>query len=97
MPPSKAAGQNDYYQFLGKRNTGRRWLAALIEFLWNTAWDLWEHRNGHQARRAAAQEQAALRHSIQEEYDRGTLGLPRPVQDLFQRPLEFRLQDAPGR
>jgi hypothetical protein len=26
--------------------TGRRWATAVIEKLWNIAWDIWEHRNG---------------------------------------------------
>ena len=32
-----ASVQDDYYRFLGKRNTGRRWQMALIVFLCNTA------------------------------------------------------------
>ena len=91
-----ASVQDQYYRYIGRRNTGRRWLAALIAFLWDTAWDLWEHRNGHQVRRAQAQEQATLHAELRLEYDRGHLGLPRPVSALFRRPLEFRLRDAPG-
>jgi hypothetical protein len=26
--------------------TGKRWAIALIQKMWDTAWDLWEHRNG---------------------------------------------------
>ena len=91
-----ASVQDKYYRFLGKRNTGRRWLAALIEFMWNTAWDFWEHRNGHQVRRAQAQEQALLHEAIRQEYSHGFLGLDRPVHSLLRRPLEFRLRDTPG-
>ncbi len=32
--------------FLNNRNRGKRWAIALIKKLWETAWDLWEHRNG---------------------------------------------------
>ena len=91
-----ASVQDEYFRFIGKRNTGRRWLSALIAFLWNTAWDLWEHRNGHQVRRAQAQEQALLHEAIRQEYSRGNLGLDAPVQSLLRRPLEFRLRDTPG-
>jgi hypothetical protein len=31
-------------QYKSKR-TGRRWVISLIKKLWDTAWDLWQHRN----------------------------------------------------
>ena len=37
--------QQRYYDLLGKRNTGKRWLTAIIQKLWDVAWDLWDHRN----------------------------------------------------
>jgi hypothetical protein len=39
-----AAIQQAYYDFLGKRHTGRRWASQLIRRLWTTSWDLWRHR-----------------------------------------------------
>ena len=33
--------QQRYYDALGKRNTGERWLTAIIQKLWDVAWDLW--------------------------------------------------------
>ena len=41
-----AAAQQRYYEWLGRRRTGRHWAQALICKLWDVAWDLWEHRNG---------------------------------------------------
>jgi hypothetical protein len=41
-----AAVQQSYYTWIGSRRTGRRWVSLLIRKLWDTAWDLWEHRNG---------------------------------------------------
>jgi hypothetical protein len=38
--------QQQYYGVIRSRRTGRRWLVAILQKLWNTAWDLWEHRNG---------------------------------------------------
>jgi hypothetical protein len=32
------------YEYLQKRNTGRRWASQLIRRFWTTAWDLWHHR-----------------------------------------------------
>jgi hypothetical protein len=41
-----AAIQHKYYVWIGSRRSGRRWVSMLIRKLWDTAWDLWEHRNG---------------------------------------------------
>jgi hypothetical protein len=41
-----AAVQQSYYTWIRSRRTGRRWVSLLIRKLWDTAWDLWEHRNG---------------------------------------------------
>jgi hypothetical protein len=35
-----------YYKEKGERRSGNRWASALIRKMWDTAWDLWEHRNG---------------------------------------------------
>jgi hypothetical protein len=37
--------QHRYYEFLDGRRTGLRWLTALIQKLWDVAWDMWDHRN----------------------------------------------------
>jgi hypothetical protein len=42
--PDCAAIQQAYYEYLKKRNTGRRWASQLIRCFWTTAWDLWRHR-----------------------------------------------------
>ncbi len=60
--------QQRYYDWLGSRKTGRRWVVMLIRKLWQVAWDQWEHRNGFvhdqpsttlpaQTRRAAIRQQ----------------------------------------
>ena len=38
--------QEAYYKWYRSRKSARRWTTALIQKLWNVAWDLWEHRNG---------------------------------------------------
>ena len=35
-----------YLQFLGRKISGRRWIAALIRRLWETIWAMWRFRNG---------------------------------------------------
>ena len=37
--------QQTQYDETGSRKTGKRWVVALIRKLWNTAWDMWQHRN----------------------------------------------------
>jgi hypothetical protein len=37
--------QQQYYDLARSRRTGKRWAIALIEKMWDIAWDLWEHRN----------------------------------------------------
>ena len=37
--------QDEYYIWLDRRNTGRRWAELLIVKLIDVAWDMWEHRN----------------------------------------------------
>jgi hypothetical protein len=37
--------QFNYYQRKGSKKSSKRWTAALIAHLWNTAWDFWKFRN----------------------------------------------------
>ncbi len=39
-----AAKQQEYYDWLQKRNTGKRWITTLIKKLWQISWNMWEHR-----------------------------------------------------
>ena len=41
-----AETQDQWFRYLKKRNTGRRWVSQLILKLIGVAWDQWEHRNG---------------------------------------------------
>jgi hypothetical protein len=38
--------QHRYYMAIKSHRTGRRWTIAILQKLWNIAWDMWEHRNG---------------------------------------------------
>jgi hypothetical protein len=40
-----AGKQQEYYTWLQKKNTGRRWTTYLIKKMWEISWDMWEHRN----------------------------------------------------
>jgi hypothetical protein len=35
-----------YYEWCRSKKSGHRWTTALIQKLWDVAWDLWEYHNG---------------------------------------------------
>ena len=39
------AVQQKYYEWLGKRNTGRKWAVALIKKIFEISWDQWDQQN----------------------------------------------------
>ena len=41
-----AAKQQEYYTWLKRRNTGKRWATTLIKKMWEISWNMWEQRNG---------------------------------------------------
>jgi hypothetical protein len=45
LPHAWAQHQHSHYLKIGSKKSDKRWLVQLILKLWNTAWDLWEHRN----------------------------------------------------
>ena len=40
-----AEAQHQYYLWINRKTTGKRWLARLIQKIWEIAWDLWRHRH----------------------------------------------------
>jgi hypothetical protein len=97
-----AAKQQEYYTWLKRRNTGKRWVATLIKKLWEISWNMWEQRNGelkNPASPASLREHARLDASITHEYtDTTTLAkrdrrwFRRPKEILFTEALEFKQQ-----
>ena len=85
--------QDSYFRFLGKRNSGRRWLSLLIQQLWDTAWDLWEHRNGIFHAQEAARALATRQEAIRELYASPPPLLTPALRLLFRRPLAQRLAE----
>jgi hypothetical protein len=37
--------QQQYFEWLKRRNTGKAWATALLKKVWEVSWDLWDHRN----------------------------------------------------
>jgi hypothetical protein len=42
------AKQQQYYNWIKRRTTGKRWLTTLIKKLWEISWNMWEQRNGEE-------------------------------------------------
>jgi len=78
--------QGDYYKWIGRKKTGKRWAVALIQKLWDVSWDQWECRNGalHNTPMAADLSGAlSLDRAISAECLLGPRGLPLRVQMVF--------------
>jgi hypothetical protein len=41
-----AAKQQEYYEWIQRQNTGKRWITSLIKLLWELSWNMWDQRNG---------------------------------------------------
>lgn len=70
--------QQRYYEWLGHRNTGRKWATALIKKVWEVSWDMWDHRNEVRLNTltpAKRRRLVALNLLVTDEYQRGTEGL----------------------
>ena len=89
--------QNSYFQWLGSRRTGRRWVELLILKVWEVAWDQWQHRNGiahAESEDAFRFDMDAIDCSIREEFIRGPQRLPSRERHLFSGSLEELLDKS---
>ena len=88
--------QQTYYEWLGMRRTGKRWMAQLISKTQDIAWDQWQHRNSvlHDKDRRAVPPRLA--EEIRREHHRGREALPLQDHIHFRQTLE-ELQAAPVR
>jgi hypothetical protein len=66
-----AALQNEHYKRLSLKNTGRRWLIAVIRKQWMIAWDIWNYRNSFVHDNQEGAEVRQVRLLVQEEYAKG--------------------------
>ena len=75
--------QQSYYEWLGIRKTGLRWLSALVQKLWDVAWDQWNHRNGILHDNDETLSTLLQDRQIREQYLLGASGLTRDGQIVF--------------
>ena len=77
--------QETYFRFIGSQKSGKRWLVALIQKIWLTAWDLWEDRNGVNASRRDEASHQALQKRVTAEFREGYTLLHQKSQRLFKQ------------
>jgi hypothetical protein len=77
------ATQKIYFARIGSARSPKRWTTALIQKLWDVAWDMWEHRNDILHNQEQSILLTTLHTDIQEEFRRGPEGLPREARALF--------------
>jgi hypothetical protein len=78
--------QEAYYRSLGSRRTGLRWTVAIINKLWDIAWDLWEQRNGilhDKEYQEQLQNLPGINNEVRYQYQKGGATLPRRLWFLF--------------
>ena len=74
--------QGYYFKWLGSRQTGRRWVAALIKNIWDVSWDQWVSRNSALHHTPVAEDLSGAVSSDKEistECELGSIGLPTMV------------------
>jgi hypothetical protein len=97
-----AAKQQEYFEWLNKRNTGKRWITTLIKKLWQISWTMWDHRNKESKNPESPdplQAHNRLDALITQQYkDLSTLAtrdrrwFRRPKEVLFTEPIEYKQQ-----
>ncbi len=86
-----SAKQQEYYEWLQRKNTGKRWITTLIKKLWEISWNLWEHRNAelhNPESPAALREHARLDSLITQEYE-DQVRISNKDRRWFRRPKEI--------
>ena len=79
-----AAVQASYFEMIGSRRSGKRWAVALIKKLWDTAWDMWDHRNRVVHDNESGVRAIELRRAIREQFQLGSQGVTVQARRLFQ-------------
>ena len=87
--------QQDYYNSIDSRRTGRRWASLLVGRLWAVGFGMWEHRNAClHSDNSWKNRQIARRvdKRIRQEFESGHRTLSNTGRALFRVPLEKRLK-----
>jgi hypothetical protein len=88
--------QGRFLQRINSRKSGLRWLTALIQKLWDIAWDMWDNRNRvlHDTETSVARDLQIQQ--IRDQFGFGKAGLPTEVQALFNGGINVLLLRQPA-
>ena len=75
--------QQRHFEFIKSKRTGERWLAAVIQKVWDAAWDLWDHRNKVVHGKESNSRLRQLRWEIEEQFDLGSATVTHDAKLLF--------------
>jgi hypothetical protein len=87
--------QQKYYEWLKRRNTGKAWVKALIQKVWEISWSMWDHRNDVRLNTVSPADRrriSDLNHKITAEFEHGTDGLGYRDHHWFAKPLAHVLE-----
>ena len=87
--------QQRFYEWIGVRRTGKRWLTSVIQKLWDVAWDMWDHRNKVLHECDTGLERSQRRADITAQFQMGPDTLTTAARALFRPGLEVLLSSAP--
>ena len=75
--------QQRYYEWIKSKKSGERWLSALIQKVWDVAWDLWDHRNNVAHDKDSGLRLQQLRKDIEEQFELGSATVTQDAKLLF--------------
>jgi len=95
--------QTRHFQWIGRlrkdtglqRRTGKRWLTAVIQKLWDIAWDLWDHRNQILYDKEQGVALAELHAAIRHQKSLGSRALTIDTRALFRQVLQANFYNKP--
>ena len=97
LTPEWESVQSTYLTWINSKQTGKRWVEALITKVWDVAWDQWQHRNGIAHGETTDEfcfDMDEIDCQIQDEFIRGYRTLPKRERHLFSGTLEELLDKS---
>ena len=87
--------QQRFYEWIGSRKTGKRWLISVIQKMWDVAWDMWDHRNKVLHECDTGLERNQRNEEITAQFQLGSNTLTTDARALFRPGLEVLLNSSP--
>jgi hypothetical protein len=77
--------QQVYFSRIGSARSPKRWTIAMIQKMWEVAWNMWEHHNGilHNKEQSIILQQ--LHNNIRVEFEKGMTDLPKEAHALLKQ------------